>query len=81
MNYRRKIERKFESFNDTEYIESVKKRFFYNQLGEDVGNYLMLNIARGLAGNRMKKIFFNLGETNAGKSTIVNATINTFSDF
>lgn len=76
-----RVERKYEVINNNEYIELVKQRFFYNQLGEDVGNYLILNIARSLAGNRMKKIFFNLGETNAGKSTIVNATINSFGDY
>lgn len=76
-----RIERKYEYYNDKKYIDSVKQRFFYNQLGEEIGNYLILNIARGLAGNRMKKIFFNLGETNAGKSTVVNACINTFGDY
>jgi hypothetical protein len=43
-----RIERKYETFNDNEYIESVKQRLFYNQLGEDVGNYLMLNILMNL---------------------------------
>jgi hypothetical protein len=66
---------------DNDYINDVKQRLFYNQLGEDVGDYLILNVARSLAGDRMKKIFFGLGETNAGKSTLVNATINTFSEY
>ena len=66
---------------DIKYIKSVKERFFYNQLGEEVGNYLIENIARSLAGDRMKKIFFGLGETNAGKSTVVIATNNTFGDY
>ena len=76
-----RIERKYNNDIDINYINDVKQRFFYNQLGEDVGNYLILNIARSLAGNRMKKIFFGLGETDAGKSTYVNATINTFGDY
>ena len=29
----------------------------------------------------MKKIIFGLGETNAGKSTYVDATTNTFGDY
>lgn len=76
-----RIERKYENNINIDYLKSVKQRFFYNQLGEDVGNYLLLNIARALAGNRMKKLFFGLGETDAGKSTYVNATINTFGDY
>ena len=76
-----RIERKYNNDIDINYINDVKQRFFYNQLGEDVGNYLILNISRSLAGNRMKKIFFGLGETDAGKSTYVNATINTFGDY
>ena len=66
---------------DRTYIEDIKQRYFYNQLGEEVGNYLILNIARGLAGDMMKKIFFGLGETNAGKSTIVTACTNAFGDY
>ena len=77
-----RIERNYTVDNlDVEYVKDIKQRFFYNQLGEDVGNYLILNVARSLAGDRMKKIFFGLGETNAGKSTIVISTINTFGDY
>ena len=76
-----RIERNYNDEIDIEYINDVKQRFFYNHLGEDVGNYLILNVARSLAGDRMKKIFFGLGETNAGKSTITTSTINTFGDY
>ena len=76
-----RIDRQYKYYDNEPYINSVKQRFFYNQLGEEIGNYLMLNLARSLAGNRMKKIFFNLGATNAGKSTVVNACINTFGDY
>lgn len=76
-----RIDRDYEICNDIDYIESIKNRFFYNQLGEEIGNYLMLNLARSLAGNRMKKIFFNLGETNSGKSTLTTACKNVFTEY
>jgi phage/plasmid-associated DNA primase len=76
-----RVQREYSIDVDHEYIKDVKQRIFYNQLGEVIGDYLILNLARSLAGNRMKKIFFGLGETNAGKSTYVNATTNTFGDY
>ena len=77
-----RIEREYKHNNvENDYINDIKQRLFYNQLGKDVGDYLILNVARSLAGDRMKKIFFGLGETNAGKSTLVSATINTFGDY
>ena len=77
-----RIERNYNVNNlNIDYINDIKQRFFYNQLGEDIGNYLILNFARSLAGDRMKKIFFGLGETNAGKSTIVIAAKSVFGDY
>ena len=76
-----RVQRQYSNKLDIEYIQDVKQRIFYNQLGDVIGDYLILNLARSLAGNRMKKIFFGLGETNAGKSTYVNATTNTFGDY
>lgn len=76
-----RVQRYYNVDVDNEYINDVRQRIFYNQLGSDVGDYLILNLARSLAGNKMKKIFFGLGETNAGKSTYVNATLNTFGDY
>ena len=76
-----RIHRNYTTDIDTEYANDIKQRYFYNQLGEDVGNYLISSISRSLAGDRMKKIFFNLGETNAGKSTYVIATSNSFDEY
>ena len=76
-----RVQRYYNVDVDNDYINDVRQRIFYNQLGSDVGDYLILNLARSLAGNKMKKIFFGLGETNAGKSTYVNATLNTFGDY
>ena len=58
---------------DLIYMEYIKKTLFYDPLGENVGNYLLLNISRGLAGDIMKRIIFGLGESNSGKSLLVKA--------
>jgi hypothetical protein len=41
---------------DKEYMESIRQRLFTLPLGDGVGDYLILNIARGLAGD-MTKVF------------------------
>ena len=45
---------------DREYMNDIKNRLFYNQLGNIVGDYLILNLSRAVAGDRMKKIFLVL---------------------
>jgi hypothetical protein len=70
-----KIHHSFEAFNsdDMDYMETIARRLFYNTLGVSVGDYLILNIARGLAGDMMKRIMFGLGGTNTGKSVLTSA--------
>lgn len=70
-----RINKPFEEFNDEdlEYIKDIKQRFFHNPLGENMGDYMALNLARGLAGDKMKRIIFGLGGTNCGKSVITTA--------
>jgi hypothetical protein len=70
-----KINRPFKAFSDEdmEYMDSIKKRFFHDTLGEEMGDYLALNIARALAGDKMKRICFGLGETQCGKSVLTTA--------
>lgn len=70
-----KIHHNFVPFDEEEleYMEDVKQRLFYNALGEEVGNYLITNLARGLAGDMMKRILFGLGDTDCGKSVLANA--------
>ena len=58
---------------DTDYMEDIKKRLFIDVLGEEMGEYLILNLARGLAGDCMKRILFGLGGTNGGKSVLTMA--------
>ncbi len=58
------------------YIEYVKKTLFHTPLEEDVGDFLLLNLSRGLARDKMKKLLFGLGETNSGKSLIYKSHYN-----
>ena len=70
-----KIDHELENF-DNEYIDDIKNRFFHVPLGKDVGDYFALNIARGLAGDKMKRILFGLGAKNNGKSLLTKAICN-----
>ena len=67
-----KIQHDFEDF-DMEYINDIKQRLFINPLGKEMGEYLILNLARALAGDKMKRILFGLGGTNCGKSILSTA--------
>lgn len=67
--------------NDLHYMESIKQRLFYEPLGREVGDFFILNLARGLAGDVMKRILFGLGSSNTGKSTITKALLKTCSDY
>ena len=59
--------------DDLIYIDYVKKTLFNTALCVEVGDFLLLNCARGLAGDMMKKIIFGLGEKNSGKSLTTKA--------
>jgi hypothetical protein len=67
-----RIHHDFEAL-DMDYIDDIKKRLFYDALGKEVGDYFILNLARGLAGDMMKRMLFGLGGTNSGKTIISNA--------
>jgi phage/plasmid-associated DNA primase len=70
-----KINQDWEQFydDDLEYMRSVERRMFLDPLGADVGDYLILNLARGFAGDVMKRIIFGLGGTDCGKSVLTKA--------
>jgi hypothetical protein len=70
-----RIDHEFTHFSDDdmEYIETIKNRLFHLPLGEDVGNYVILNLARGLAGDMMKRVMFGLGMSNTGKGIMTKA--------
>jgi hypothetical protein len=56
-----------------DYMETIKQRLFCLSLGEEVGDYVILNLARGLAGDMMKRIMFGLGMSNTGKGIMTKA--------
>jgi phage/plasmid-associated DNA primase len=58
---------------DKEYLKSVKQRMFIDPFGEEVADYYILNIARGLAGDAMKRCLFGIGDGNTGKSAMTSA--------
>jgi phage/plasmid-associated DNA primase len=78
-----KINRNFEQFDDEqmEYLNDIKQRLFYNPLGKDVGDYFVLNIARGLMGDMMKRVLFGLGTTDCGKTILTKAIEASLGDY
>jgi hypothetical protein len=70
-----KIDHDFTHFydDDIEYMQSIKERLFTIPLGTDVGEFFTQNVARGLAGDVMKRILFGLGMSNTGKGIFTKA--------
>ena len=62
-------------------IGVIKDTFFTNPLGNDVGEYFITNIARALAGDMMKRMLFNVGPSNAGKTLISLFILAAFGDY
>lgn len=58
---------------DFNYVNSIRERLFYQPFGEDVGNYYILQLARGLAGDCMKRFLVGIGSSNTGKSLLSSA--------
>ena len=54
-------------------MDTRKERLFSSPLGKEVGNYLILNLARAFAGDHMKRITFGLGSSNTGKGILTKA--------
>ena len=63
----------YEECCDESYIADVKKRLFILPFGEAISDFYLLNLARGLAGDAMKRILFGVGNGDSGKSTITMA--------
>jgi hypothetical protein len=70
-----RIDHEFTHFDDADdqYIETIKHRLFGLPLGEEVGDYLILYLARSLAGDMMKRVMFGLGMSNTGKGIMTKA--------
>jgi hypothetical protein len=66
---------------DDEYMQSVNERFFELPLGKNLGGYIKLNLARGLAGDMIKRMIFGLGYTNCGKTVLVQALQNSIGGY
>jgi len=58
------------SDEEVDYIESIKQRLFYNTLGKEVGDFLILQLARALTGECMKRFLMCVGDANCGKGMI-----------
>jgi len=67
------VDRGDNTFIFADYVADVKKRLFIDPFGEAMADYYILNLARGLAGDAMKRILFGIGDANTGKSTITTA--------
>ena len=52
---------------ENEKIKNIRQKLFYNQFGEEIGNYFILKLARALAGDAQKNCLFGIGEGNTGK--------------
>ena len=70
-----KIHQSFTEFDDDdmEYMNDLERRLFFNVLGDEVGLYFLVMLARGLGGDMMKNMMLCLGNTNCGKSTLTTA--------
>lgn len=62
-----------EEYDDEDKIAQVNDTLFKLPFGDDVGEYYKLNIARGLAGDCMKRFLVGIGPADTGKSTISSA--------
>eukprot|EP01041_Mallomonas_annulata_P014629 gene14629-31130_t len=80
-----KIHNDFLPFDDDDmtYIKDIKQRLFYDALGKEVGDYFILNLARGLAGDciKLKRILFGLGDSNTGKTVLSMAVMLACGDY
>ena len=69
------------SAKEIEYMETIKLKLFHNPLGKELGDYLLLNLARDLSGELMKRFLFGLGGTNGGKSILTEAICLALGDY
>lgn len=53
---------------EEEMMTTYKEKLFYTPFGKTLGDYYILQLARGLAGDSMKKCLFGIGSGNTGKS-------------
>ena len=61
------------SFDDHQYMDRLRRLFFTDPFGASVGHYYLLQLARALAGDCMKRFLVGVGSSNTGKSMITSA--------
>jgi hypothetical protein len=54
-------------------MKSVYHRLFVIPLGEEMAKWTLTNLARGIAGDMIKRFIFGIGSGDSGKSTLVSA--------
>jgi len=70
-----------EEDDNHEYRQSIINRFFVNPLNAHSGSYLILELAKALAGDLDKRFIFGLGTSNCGKSILTTAIKNAFGKY
>lgn len=76
--FRNNIDIELDDDFEESYMEDVYHRLFVTPLGADMAKWTLTNLARGLAGDMMKRFIFGIGDGDSGKSTLVSAFTNTF---
>lgn len=83
----KQINRDFPSIRNEEFINKVNQMIFINAFDDSkdgllVGEYLKKSITMGMYGDyRKKKFYIGLGQSNCGKSVLVNSLRQTFGDY
>ena len=70
-----------EEDDNHEYRQSIINRFFVNPLNAHSGSYLIVELAKALAGDLDKRFIFGLGTSNCGKSILTTAIKNAFGNY
>ena len=66
---------------ELEYMNDIYQRLFVLPLGTEFSDYYLLNLARGLAGDLVKRCCFGIGSRDTGKSTIGKACMSSFGGY
>lgn len=59
-----------EESEERKTLNKHKKQLFHIPFSKEVGNWYLLQLARGIAGDAMKRVLFGIGNGNTGKSLL-----------